>query len=165
MLLAPFLCAQAAQSTNTALHHWLEISVTAVSNGASYSWIDKRGGQGEGGKTEEDWLVFITALPAAAYNSSGPAPSLPSLLTTHPGPYLPTAAPQSPPFSYPNHSPAVPFGYPSTFTDTNPISNLSAYPLTPVYWNKNTHRLNMFTVWPDVVQIQTGSTCKGTPFW
>ncbi|TNN83641.1 hypothetical protein EYF80_006159 [Liparis tanakae] len=91
-------------------------------------------GQGEGGKTEEVWLLVITALPAAAYNSSIP---LPSLLTTHPAPYLRTAAPQSPPFSNHNHSPAVPSGCPSTSTASNPISNpkpfsLPGSPLTPV---------------------------------
>lgn len=78
---------------------------------------------GEGGKTEKVWLLIITTLPAAAYNSSlNPLSPLPSLLTTHPTPYLPTAAPQSPPFSNPNHSPAVPLGSPST--SSNPISNL-----------------------------------------
>ncbi|KAK5865966.1 hypothetical protein PBY51_020195 [Eleginops maclovinus] len=86
---------------------------------------------GEGGKTEEVWLLVITALPAVAYNSSlSPLSPLPSLLTTHPAPYLRTTAPQSPPFSnpiivLPSLQDAPPPPPPATPSLT---SNLSVYP-------------------------------------
>lgn len=111
---------------HTVLHPSLEITATAEFNSASYGSEEGCAGQGRREASQRRsscWLSLLCQLqPTTAAITPFTPP--PSLIATHPAPYLFTTAAQSPPFSNPTQPYSPPLHSLWTSTATNPISNL-----------------------------------------